>query len=627
MDFVIFDVSMLHHLTVSDSMIERHKDRVYRIPYSDHSSRDEILEFLKQFCFSSVVPTSKPITEKDLKIMIECTRESSATFAHSEGKLVIENEDEAGVEMEMANQENGRKNDDVDKIVEKTKSMGVQRQTGPLDSTPLPPNRDDLDYTIREQHVLGSTLEAMLESAAPPGILTDDDGTPGPSGVDLHPLNLELEMDLSEMGIGLDLPTTPSPLLASSQYPRHSRPRHLHQHLQLNNHLSSEIDDAIVQRAEEQHRNLHMRLNSPEEQQLETLHLSQERHSSSKNRWNQKTPEKQFQNGVFSPLYTQEMVEVEKNQSALDPVIEQPDGSETPSPSIALPNSILEQDGEKMEEDVVPEPEPESQNPNENEPTSSVQNPEEAMEKELSVSNENALKEAEKVPVAEEEVCEKSEDVFKGQEDTPVEEDVPEEVPIQENAPEEAEAVPIEVDHAPEEAENVSNIESEAVPMEEDVNFEEGEEEEDNPMDEAILEPEDVTPEEPEAAEKELDQEHEKTPELEEEPQQEEQRPEEEEVADSEPEPADDFTRMEQPEEEEVENLEILRIEKKPIVKNVKEVENDEDQGEDDEDDDDYDFDPNLDNWSEGPPRTLKEAIARLQYRSSSSQRRRQHAL
>lgn len=136
LDFVIFDVSQLHHMTTSDPMIEMYKDHVIRIPYSDHSSREEIIRFLKKLRFSAVVPCSKKVTQQELELMLACSNEKDVSLKACEEKLVIEHAEEEGVmtngkeDSHRKKREYYEKEQDVemDRIVEKTKELDVEQR-------------------------------------------------------------------------------------------------------------------------------------------------------------------------------------------------------------------------------------------------------------------------------------------------------------------------------------------------------------------------------------------------------------------------------------------------------------------------------------------------------------------
>ncbi|KAF1769450.1 hypothetical protein GCK72_001267 [Caenorhabditis remanei] len=71
---VIIDLSALHHL-VGTRVATDEKREIIRISYSDHSSRTEILEFLKELSFESIYPASKEFTRKEMETMLEAGKE------------------------------------------------------------------------------------------------------------------------------------------------------------------------------------------------------------------------------------------------------------------------------------------------------------------------------------------------------------------------------------------------------------------------------------------------------------------------------------------------------------------------------------------------------------------------
>ncbi|EFO84754.1 hypothetical protein CRE_03853 [Caenorhabditis remanei] len=71
---VIIDLSALHHL-VGTRVATDEKREIIRISYSDHSSRTEILEFLKELSFESIYPASKEFTKNEMKTMLEAGKE------------------------------------------------------------------------------------------------------------------------------------------------------------------------------------------------------------------------------------------------------------------------------------------------------------------------------------------------------------------------------------------------------------------------------------------------------------------------------------------------------------------------------------------------------------------------
>ncbi|CAI2349277.1 unnamed protein product [Caenorhabditis sp. 36 PRJEB53466] len=331
LDFVIFDISMLSHMATVDPMLLKHKDKVIRVDYSDHCSRDELLKFLSLLTYQSVVPCSRPASQHEMELLVSCSQDDDATLTACEEKCVIEHEAEkeengkASKKRKMEEDEEERRRRKVERqierdrkeqerraaaelaemqrIVARTKELEARQPHRIVERAPDPePEYDDYpsQYLMKEP-LMASTLEGMLESTTPKGIMADEEEeVAGPSH--LH-LNLDLEMDL-----GLDLPATPSPLTPSFGHQRyHQRPRHFHQHHHQNqNHqpITSghlEMDDVtmLVQRADEQHRNLHMRLNSPDEPALETLHLTPQQPRSSWTPINNGAP-------VFSPQYHQE---------------------------------------------------------------------------------------------------------------------------------------------------------------------------------------------------------------------------------------------------------------------------------------------------------------------------------